>query len=69
MENDAQDGRKRQNIQSGKEVDIVQKADQRSGALTRGVVQRILTNSKTHPHGIKVQLETGEVGRVKKVLH
>ncbi len=69
MENDAQDGRKRQNIQTGKEVDIVQKADQRSGALTRGVVQRILTNSKTHPHGIKVQLETGEVGRVKKVLH
>lgn len=68
MESDPQDGRKRQNIQIGQEVDIVQKQDQRSGALTRGVVQRILTNSKTHAYGIKVQLETGEVGRVKKVL-
>ncbi len=67
MENEKQDGRKRGNIQIGKEVEIVQKQDQRSGQLTRGVVQRILTKSATHPHGIKVQLESGEVGRVKKV--
>jgi uncharacterized repeat protein (TIGR03833 family) len=67
MENEKQDGRRRGNIQIGKEVEIVQKQDQRSGQLTRGVVQRILTKSATHPHGIKVQLESGEVGRVKKV--
>ena len=69
MAEDKQDGRKRHNIQIGKEVEVVQKRDQRTGALTRGVVQRILTKSKTHPHGIKVQLESGEVGRVKKVLN
>ena len=68
MENDKQDGRKRKNIQIGSQVDIVQKQDQRSGKLTSGVVQRILTNSATHPHGIKVRLESGEVGRVKMVL-
>jgi uncharacterized repeat protein (TIGR03833 family) len=44
------------------------KADQRTGELTKGVVQRLLTKSATHPHGIKVQLETGEVGRVKNIL-
>jgi len=68
MADDKQDGRKRHNIQIGKDVEVVQKPDQRTGVLTRGVVQRILTKSKTHPHGIKVQLESGEVGRVKKVL-
>ncbi len=68
MENDKQDGRKRKSIQIGKDVEIVQKHDQRTGKLTKGVVQRILTKSATHPHGIKVQLESGKVGRVKKVL-
>jgi uncharacterized repeat protein (TIGR03833 family) len=58
----------RKNIQPGKKVEIVQKNHQRTGELTEGVVKRILTNSSTHPHGIKVQLETGEVGRVKNVL-
>jgi uncharacterized repeat protein (TIGR03833 family) len=58
----------RKNIQPGIKVEIVQKHHQRTGELTEGVVKRILTNSPTHPHGIKVQLETGEVGRVKNVL-
>jgi len=58
----------RKKIEIGKDVEIVQKQDQRTGNRTRGVVQRILTRSATHPHGIKVQLESGEVGRVKKVL-
>jgi len=62
------DGRKRSNIQVGMEVKIVQKQDQRSGALTKGVVQRILTKSPQHLHGIKVRLETGEVGRVKEIV-
>ena len=61
-------GQKRANIQVGLEVEIVQKHHQRSGELTVGVVKRILTKSSTHPHGIKVQLETEEVGRVKSVL-
>ena len=68
MGNDKQDGRQRKNIQIGSQVDIVQKQDQRTGQLTSGVVQRILTKSATHPHGIKVQLASGEVGRVKTVL-
>jgi uncharacterized repeat protein (TIGR03833 family) len=55
-------------LSPGSEVRIVHKQDQRSGNLTRGVVQDILTKSPTHPHGIKVRLETGEVGRVKEVL-
>ncbi|MCK5638823.1 MAG: YwbE family protein [Flavobacteriaceae bacterium] len=63
-----QDGRNRKNILIGIEVEIVQKQDQRSGNLTEGVVKRILTNSPNHPHGIKVQIETGEIGRVKNVL-
>ena len=67
MENDQQDGRNRKNIHIGSQVEIVQKQDQRSGKLTTGIVQRLLTKSPTHPHGIKVQLESGEVGRVKKV--
>ena len=62
------DGKKRQNIFIGQEVEVVQKLDQRSGDLTGGIVARILTNSAMHPHGIKVQLETGEVGRVKNIM-
>ena len=61
-------GIERNKIRPGLEVQIVQKQDQRSGNLTRGVVQDILTKSPTHPHGIKVRLETGEVGRVKAIL-
>ena len=62
------DGRKRSNIKPGLRVNIVMKEDQRTGHLTEGYVQDILTNSPNHPHGIKVRLETGEVGRVKEVL-
>ena len=61
-------GTERSKIRPGLEVQIVQKQDQRSGLLTRGVVKNILTKSPTHPHGIKVRLETGEVGRVKEIL-
>ena len=68
MEDDERDGRSRKNIQPGSRVNIVQKQDQRTGRLTSGVVQSILTRSKTHPHGIKVRLESGQVGRVKSVL-
>ncbi len=68
MENDGRDGRIRANIQIGFEVEVVQKQDQRSGTLTEGVVKRILTSSPNHHRGIKVMLETGEVGRVKNVL-
>lgn len=60
------DGTKRKNIEVGMEVKVVQKQDQQSGRLTAGVVSRILTNSQTHPHGIKVKLEDGTVGRVKE---
>ena len=62
------DGTKRTNIKVGVEVAVVQKHHQRSGELTEGIVQRILTNSPNHPHGIKVQLTAGIVGRVKTVL-
>tara|TARA_R110002124_G_scaffold159411_2_gene326621 strand:- start:15868 stop:16059 length:192 start_codon:yes stop_codon:yes gene_type:complete len=62
------DGTKRTNIKVGVEVAVVQKHHQRSGELTEGIVQRILTNSPNHPHGIKVQLTSGIVGRVKTVL-
>ena len=68
MENEARDGRQRKNIKVGSEVEVVQKQDQRTGNLTRGIVQRMLTKSRSHPHGIKVQLESGIVGRVKNVL-
>ncbi|MFN8445174.1 MAG: YwbE family protein [Caldilineaceae bacterium] len=68
MENNQQSGHARKNIKIGDEVEIVQKQDQRTGKVTRGFVQRILTKSPTHPHGIKVELESGEVGRVKTVL-
>ena len=68
MENNNQDGRIRKNIEIGSEVEVVQKHHQRSGELTEGFVKRILTKSPNHHHGIKVMLETGEVGRVKNVL-
>jgi uncharacterized repeat protein (TIGR03833 family) len=61
-------GSKRENIKPGAQVRVVMKQDQRSGKLTEGVVKDILTNSPTHPHGIKVRLEGGIVGRVKEVL-
>ena len=57
-------GQNRKDVFPGLLVDIICKEDQRSGELTRGVVRDILTNSPFHPHGIKVRLETGEVGRV-----
>ncbi|WP_375579651.1 YwbE family protein [Marivirga tractuosa] len=62
------DGKNRNNIKIGQEVEIVQKQDQRSGDLTNGFVKKILTKSSFHPHGIKVMLETGEVGRVKEII-
>lgn len=62
------DGTKRANIRPGLRVQIVQKQDQLSGKLTEGVVKDILTNSPTHPHGIKVRLANGLVGRVKQIL-
>lgn len=61
-------GELRKDIHPGLEVEIVQKADQRTGRRTRGVVRDILTSSPRHPHGIKVRLQTGEVGRVKEIL-
>ncbi|MEA2050115.1 MAG: YwbE family protein [Campylobacterota bacterium] len=61
------DGKKRINIKPGITVDIVLKKDQRSGNLTNGIVKNILTNSPSHPHGIKVRLQNGDVGRVKKI--
>lgn len=61
-------GNNRADIKVGSEVLIVLKKDQRSGNLTQGIVQNILTSSSTHSHGIKVRLETGEIGRVKEIL-
>ena len=63
------EGTKRENINKGTKVKIVQKQDQRSGKLTEGIVEKILTNSPTHPHGIKVMLESGAVGRVKEIFN
>ena len=60
-------GTRRADIERGSRVAIVQKQDQRTGRLTEGAVQAILTRSATHPHGIKVRLATGEVGRVKRL--
>lgn len=68
MDVEKQSGKQRAAIKIGSEVEIVQKHHQRSGELTEGIVQRILTNSNMHPHGIKVLLETGEVGRVKWII-
>ena len=61
-------GQKRANISPGLEVDIVLKQDQRTGRLTRGIVKDILTNSSSHPHGIKVRLQDGQVGRVQNII-
>jgi uncharacterized repeat protein (TIGR03833 family) len=61
-------GTSRANIRSGISVKIVLKQDQRSGKLTEGIVRDILTSSPTHPHGIKVRLMDGNVGRVKEIL-
>lgn len=68
MSNNPQDGTLRSNIQIGSEVEIIQKHHQRTGETTEGVVARLLTKSPKHSRGIKVMLETGEVGRVKNVL-
>jgi uncharacterized repeat protein (TIGR03833 family) len=62
------DSRKRADIKPGGRVQVVQKQDQRTGKLTEGIVERILTGSATHPHGIKVRLANGNVGRVKVIL-
>lgn len=61
-------GREKKDVRPGLRVDIVLKQDQLTGRLTRGVVKDVLTKSSYHPHGIKVRLETGEVGRVKEVV-
>jgi uncharacterized repeat protein (TIGR03833 family) len=61
-------GQQRASIKPGLEVDIVLKKDQRTGITTRGIVKAILTNSPSHPHGIKVRLEDGSVGRVKEII-
>lgn len=62
------DGKKRFDIKQGLKVNIVLKQDQRSGKLTQGFVKDILTNSPSHPHGIKVRLTDGQVGRVQEIL-
>ncbi|HEX6623992.1 MAG TPA: YwbE family protein [Pyrinomonadaceae bacterium] len=61
------EGRERKDVRPGLTVEIVLKQDQRTGRLTRGVVKDVLTKAPHHPHGIKVRLETGEVGRVKEI--
>ena len=62
------DPKKRFDVKVGLKVNIVLKEDQRTGKLTQGVVKDILTNSPTHPHGIKVRLQNGDVGRVQQIL-
>ena len=62
------DGRERKDVRPGLTVDIVLKQDQHTGRLTRGVVKDVLTKSSFHPHGSKVKLETGEVGRIKEII-
>ena len=61
------EGTKRANIKIGAKVSIVLKQDQKTGNLTEGIIEKILTNSSNHPHGIKVRLDSGVVGRVKHV--
>jgi len=61
-------GQRRENIRAGAEVDVILKKDQRSGKLTRGIVKDILTSSSFHPHGIKVRLVSGDVGRVQEIM-
>lgn len=62
------EGQNRKDIFPGLEVEVVQKHHQRTGELTRGIVQKLLTKSSFHPHGIKVMLEGGIVGRVKEIV-
>ncbi|MEG0340378.1 MAG: YwbE family protein [Oscillospiraceae bacterium] len=62
------DGKTRANVKIGATVDIVLKADQPTGKLTRGTVMRLLTKSSTHPHGVKVMLNDGQVGRVQHIV-
>ncbi|MEG0134762.1 MAG: YwbE family protein [Cetobacterium sp.] len=61
-------GKNRKDIKPGITVMVVKKEDQKTGKLTKGIVQSLLTNSATHPHGIKVKLEDGTVGRVQEIL-
>jgi uncharacterized repeat protein (TIGR03833 family) len=61
-------GKNRKDIRPGLEVDVVLKNDQRTGKRTRGIVKEILTNSTYHPHGIKVRLQSGQVGRVQEII-
>ncbi|MBU9673135.1 YwbE family protein [Planococcus sp. CP5-4] len=63
------DGKKRSDVKPGIEVNVILKKDQRTGKKTQGVVKDLLTNSATHPHGIKVRLEDGQVGRVCEILN
>lgn len=60
-------GNLRENVEVGLEVGIVLKKDQKTGKITKGIVKKLLTNSFSHPHGIKVMLEDGQVGRVKEI--
>ncbi|HSJ37660.1 MAG TPA: YwbE family protein [Planococcus sp. (in: firmicutes)] len=62
------DGKKRSDVKPGTQVNVILKQDQRSGKKTSGIVKDLLTNSATHPHGIKVRLEDGQVGRVCEIL-
>jgi len=62
------DGKNRMDIRPGMRVSVVRKEDQRTGRLTEGIVSAILTRSATHPHGIKVRLQNGIVGRVKEII-
>ncbi len=62
------DGRVRENVKPGTEVMIVLKRDQRTGKLTRGTVRDVLTNSRSHPRGIKVRLQDGKIGRVQRII-
>jgi uncharacterized repeat protein (TIGR03833 family) len=68
MGNNILNAQERKNVKVGLLVEIVLKKDQRSGYLTEGVVKRLLTNSSFHPHGIKVELESGEIGRVQNII-
>jgi uncharacterized repeat protein (TIGR03833 family) len=62
-------GDNRRDLRPGQTVDIVLKQDQRTGKRTRGVIKEILTGSSFHPHGIKVRLASGQVGRVQEIIH
>ncbi|MGD6855459.1 YwbE family protein [Bacillus infantis] len=61
-------GKYREHVKPGMEADIILKKDQRSGARTRGIIKDLLTNSSFHPHGIKVRLTDGQVGRVAEII-